>query len=170
MDIVALSARHKSVPSQRWIANLSDGSVVFEDNRPGQPSAWHRLATYLKEKNLLITGLRLQAYGKTINALPYRDKQGQPQIAGYWHAKRHTAILPVTYGSFTQHQDHGIGYILNNNIHIVWLCQDGTVQSEVRPVTDKEMGCILNDEVSKPDNAGSAAQSGEHAGGADPSK
>lgn len=144
MDPVAFSTRGWSVPDHRWIANLSDGSVVFEDNRPGQSSAWLRLARYVREQNLLITGLRLQAYGKTVNALPYRDKSGTPQIQGYWQAKRQSAVLSTGGQKIPQQLDHGIGYVLNGNIHIVWLCENGTVDSEIRPVTEKELGCIMN--------------------------
>lgn len=47
------------VPENRWIASLSNGETIFEDSRPIEPS-WVRLASYLKDNDLSITGFRVQ--------------------------------------------------------------------------------------------------------------
>lgn len=49
-------------PALRFLASLSDGRTVIQDDRPGEPHAWHRLKDFLKANpGLAITCLRLQA-------------------------------------------------------------------------------------------------------------
>ena len=144
MDPLAFTTKGWNVPSNRWIVNLSNGQVVFEDNRPGHDSAWIRLKKYVKENNLHITNIRLPAYGKNISVVPYRDNNGNPQISGYWHLKRSNSVLSLNSDVCVPATvDHGIGYILNNQIHIVWLCGDQTVKHEIRNAKN-DLGCIYN--------------------------
>lgn len=61
MEEIILSRKvNKYVPKIRWIASLSNGETIFEDCIEGQPSAWTRLALYVKQNNLAITMLRAQ--------------------------------------------------------------------------------------------------------------
>jgi hypothetical protein len=56
--------RERFFTHTRWVATLSDGRRVFDDEgRPGvsPPQSWLRLAAFLKENpGLRLTGLRLQ--------------------------------------------------------------------------------------------------------------
>lgn len=47
------------VPKERWVASLSNGETIHEDETPGLPPAWKRLAKYVEDHDLSITGLRL---------------------------------------------------------------------------------------------------------------
>ena len=50
----------------KWLASLSDGATIIEREGlvaevPGGLSSWQQLLRYLEEKNLHITGMRIQA-------------------------------------------------------------------------------------------------------------
>jgi len=47
------------VPKDRWVASLSNGETIYEDELSGEPPAWERLARYCEDENLSITNLRL---------------------------------------------------------------------------------------------------------------
>ncbi len=146
MSLVALNTKDWEVPTNRWIASLSDGTTVFEDVRSGESAAWKRLGEHVRARGLSITGLRLQAHGRHVNALPVRNDAGNVQVSGYWQMKRMSKLM-LNGGSLPEHQDYGIGYVQGGSVHIVWLCQDGTTQPETRPLTDEMVelgGCILN--------------------------
>jgi len=57
----------KTVPPCRWIASLSDGRTVFENNVPEVRLAWMRLKAYLADKDVQITRLRLQCGEEIFN-------------------------------------------------------------------------------------------------------
>lgn len=57
-----------SVPESRWIASLSNGETIFEDIIDDEEPAWERLAKYVEQEDVSITGLRAQfASGKIIH-------------------------------------------------------------------------------------------------------
>lgn len=70
-----LLTRHliEEVPKDRWIASLSNGETIFEDEIKGQLPAWERLARYVKEHKLAITNLRLQVAGQEISLPPKQE-------------------------------------------------------------------------------------------------
>lgn len=47
------------VPKERWVASLSNGETIHEDETPGLRPAWKRLAEYVEDNDLSITKLRL---------------------------------------------------------------------------------------------------------------
>lgn len=47
------------VSHDRWIVSLSNGETIFSDTRPIEPT-WVRLARYVEDNNLSITGMRVQ--------------------------------------------------------------------------------------------------------------
>lgn len=61
------------VPRDRWIASLSNGETIFEDNIPGELSSWDRLREYVKQNKLAITNLRLQIAGTEITLPPKQE-------------------------------------------------------------------------------------------------
>lgn len=59
-DIILSRKADEHVPKNRWIASLSNGETIFEDNRKDVPPAWQRLGDYCRENELAITKLRVQ--------------------------------------------------------------------------------------------------------------
>lgn len=146
---LAFSSKHPYVPNlkndpkaTRWIASLSDGTTVFEDITPYELSAWQRLKIYIDTHNLKITNLRLEAYGRHVILVPYKDEDGNPQINGYWHSKQIGALL--NSGGVTEQQSRGIGYIKAAQIYITWIDECGNVRQEVRPFINN-LAVIVND-------------------------
>ena len=66
-----------TVPKNRWVASLSNGETIYDDNKKNAPSAWERLKLYLDKNNLNVTMLRLQINNEIIN-LP-RNAEGYIQ-------------------------------------------------------------------------------------------
>lgn len=154
---LAFSSRHPYVPpaSQgRWIASLSDGSTVFQDNTPGEKSAWRRLKDYVELHSFKITNVRLEAYGRLVHTIPYLDEEKRPQLNGYWQVERLGSFLNTNMPNIHW---RGIGYIKCKTIHITWVNQEGGVSMETRPLfrevkqpdgsteTMMDLGAILND-------------------------
>lgn len=69
------------VPSNRWIASLSNGETIFEDKRPNMKSSWERLADYVSENDISITQLRIQFANGSEVKLP-------ANAPGYIHKKK----------------------------------------------------------------------------------
>lgn len=125
-----------SVASNRWIVVLSDGTVVFDDIKPGMISAWRRLGEYIRLCGLHITELVCEAYGHSLR-LPDPDK-----VDGYWHSKRVSTWIGTSIASLNSY-DYGIGYIKNGQIHITWFNDSGSVSNETRvynQVQDEKIG------------------------------
>jgi len=156
---LAFSSKNPFVPTPeqgRWIASLSDGTTVFEDKMPGEVSAWRRLQKYIELHNLKITNLRLEAYGRRVFILPYKDDAGTPQINGYWQASRVGAFLNINHPQIFW---RGIGYVKYKTIYIAWVDQFGNHSIEERPLDKEEkdsdgnvrmvrdMGVIFNDPI-----------------------
>lgn len=148
---LAFSSKHPFVPNpridpkaSRWIASLSDGSTVFEDITPGEKSAWLRLREHVKLHSLQVTNLRLEAYGRRVVLIPYKDEEYRPQINGYWYSSRVNALF-CSQGVF-EHYDRGIGYIKGREIIVTWVSQDGTVTQEIKPYRPDNLATIVNDE------------------------
>lgn len=74
MDEIVLS-RHvdEFVPKSRWIASLSNGETIFDDNRKEMMSAWRRLALYVKENGLSITNLRLKIGAREVTLPSHQE-------------------------------------------------------------------------------------------------
>ncbi len=48
-----------NVPKDRWVASLSNGETIFEDEIKNEIPAWERLTSYCEDNDLHITNLRL---------------------------------------------------------------------------------------------------------------
>ncbi len=132
---LSFSAKSPYVQSDRWIAQLSDGTTVFQDKIPGEKSAWLRLAEHTRDKKLRITCLQLEAYGSTV-LLNNKD------VIGWWQSSKIGVIVPhynidITY--------QGIGVVINDIIHIVWIDQDGNLSEEKRTVKSNDLAIIYNE-------------------------
>ena len=68
MSVVVSKKVNEFVPKSRWIASLSNGETIYEDNRDGEDPAWVRLAKYVEQEDISITTLRVQfESGRLIN-------------------------------------------------------------------------------------------------------
>lgn len=150
--MLAFSSKSPYVPdpkrndaSTRWIASLSDGSTVFEDITPGLKSAWLRLRDYIELHDLKITNLRLEAYGRNVTLVPYKDGEGNPQLNGYWHSKRMGTLIHG--GGTTEVKSCGIGILKNRDVWISWVREDGIVTQEIRQYKNDDLAAIINNEV-----------------------
>jgi len=147
---LAFSSKHPFVPNpkkdsgaSRWIASLSDGTTVFEDVTPNERSSWLRLRDYIETHKLKLTNLRLEAYGRQILLVPYKDDEGTPQINGYWQSKRINALL--SQAGVHESHDRGIGYLKGREITITWVSEDGSVRQEIRPYKGDDLAVVVND-------------------------
>jgi len=131
---LSFSAKGQFVHSNRWIAQLSDGTTVFQDKTPGLTSAWLRLAEYLKTKKLHITCLQLDAYGGTVLL---NDKTA----IGWWQSSK-LGVIPQ-YN--VEINSQGIGVVINDIINIIWIDQDGSITEEKRPVKKDDLAIIYNE-------------------------
>jgi len=147
---LAFSSKHPHVPNpkdnfkaSRWIASLSDGSTVFEDVTPGEKSAWLRLKDYVEMHKLKVTNLRLEAYGRNVILVPYRDGDGNAQVNGYWHSKQLNALMHAS--GVTESECRGIGILKNKEVWLTWVHDNGTTRQEVREYTSGDKAVIVND-------------------------
>lgn len=137
MDL-AFSASDPFVPQDRWIATLSDGRTVFQDNTPKKPSSWRRLQQLIEGSELNITSLRLQAAGQTIN-MP-----SPSEVNGYWQASRIRKL--VSPGFVGEAIDRGVGYLKDGITYIKWILPTGEIVEETRPYDPEEdLAGILHD-------------------------
>jgi len=149
---LAFSSKHPFVPNlkkdskaSRWIASLSDGTTVFEDTTPNERSAWLRLRDYVEANDLKVTNLRLEAYGRRVILIPYKDDEGRPQVNGYWHSKQMSTLL--TDGGILENQCRGVGILKGREIWITWVDEFGNTRQESRPYKPGDKAVIINDAV-----------------------
>lgn len=117
-----------------WIANLSDGTTVFETAPvPGEQSSWQKLLSLLREKNLKITGFQLQRGSVTIHAMPAKGCEGFYQA---YDAKR---IMFRDEVKLFQ----GIGSIIEGKVYITWIDDNNQIYSEIRPLESEKIHSTL---------------------------
>lgn len=96
-------------PEVKFLASLSDGRTVIQDNRPPQRHAWARLAEWLKiNPDISITGVRLQGP----NGVDIKMPPNQP---GYFFGQKMQAIWNGPQANYI-----GIGYYDGQIINVVW--------------------------------------------------
>ena len=100
----------RDTPPVRWLASLSDGRTVIQDDRNEGPAAWHRLREFLAaDPGIAITGLRLQGVkGKELTVLSRQQ--------GCFFGFKGQAIV----GGPQQHYV-GVGYYDGHTVIINWL-------------------------------------------------
>lgn len=129
----------KATPTIRFLASLSDGRTVIEDNRPQQRNAWARLTKFMKANpQLQITCLRLQGpRGKEI-VMPSNQK-------GYCFGYKHKKVHPGGETNFV-----GIGYYDGHKVLMRWFKTPNFDYSENQERTKENAGFLLienSDEV-----------------------
>ncbi len=147
---LAFSSKHPHVPNpkkdpqaSRWIVSLSDGTTVFEDVTPRERSSWMRLRDYIEQHKLKVTNLRLEAYGRTVHLIPYKDNEDRPQINGYWQSKQMNSLL--TAQGVVEVQCRGIGILKAKQLWITWVDQSGVTRQEIRDYKRGDKAVIVND-------------------------
>ena len=104
---------NKQTPVVRFLASLSDGRTVIQDNRKGARHAWARLSEWMKSnKNISISNLRLQGP----NGVDITTPKGQK---GYFFGQKRGGLLMSKH----QYEYIGIGYYDGQKIVITWHCQ-----------------------------------------------
>lgn len=99
-------------PKIRFIASLSDGRTIIQDNRSGQKHAWARLASWLEiNKEIFITELRIQGPNGIDIKMP-------PNQTGYFFGQKKNAV----WGG-GQYDYIGLGYYDGQNVKICWYKQ-----------------------------------------------
>jgi len=108
-DLTLAFGATDQTPTIRFLASLSDGRTVIQDDRPGQRHAWARLDKWLDaNKDISITGLRLQGPGGIDVKMP-------PNQEGYFLGYKKNAV----WGG-SQYNYAGIGYYDGQKILVVW--------------------------------------------------
>lgn len=99
----------KLTPQVRFLASLSDGRTVIQDNRPKIPHAWSRLNDWLKKNpGISITNLRLQGPKNVDISMPQNQK-------GYFLGHKHCGVWGGSQSNYI-----GIGYFDGETVNIVW--------------------------------------------------
>lgn len=70
-----------TVPKERWVASLSNGETIYEDEKPGEIPAWERLGYYCADNELSITNLRLHIAGTEVKLPGKRQGYLQKKVA-----------------------------------------------------------------------------------------
>lgn len=73
--IIVCTQVHDTSPGIRYIAKLSDGTEVFQDEIPELEQSWFRLGKYIKQKKLSIVDLKLCRAEKSIT-IPGQNHRG----------------------------------------------------------------------------------------------
>ncbi len=134
MSVFVAKSVHETTPQIRWMASLSNGETVYEDDRKDlEEPAWERLKEYVKEENVSITNLRLQR-GADIIQVP----ANQP---GYVCGKRIQAVAPPSPLTFHW---KCVGWLDDDNVcHITWARIPEFMQRETEQRTPEKAGFFL---------------------------
>ncbi len=108
---LAFEATDKT-PATRFLASLSDGRTVIQDNSPGKRHAWARLAKWMEDNpDISITSIRLQGPNSVDVKIP-------PGQKGYFFGqKQHAVVNGPQYGYV------GVGYYDGQTINVSWYRQ-----------------------------------------------
>lgn len=96
-----------------WAAELSDGTVVYEDKRPGILSTFNRLKHYLSiNSNISVQKIMLQSCGRSVIV--------DERLDGFFLSK--TCLTLV--GGPSMHLT-GIGNVRDNKAFVTWIAPNG---------------------------------------------
>ena len=119
-------------PVVKFIASLSDGRTVIQDDRPKQKHAQTRLSEWLKvNKDINITGVRLQGPNGIDIKMP-------PNQTGYFFGHKTQAVWGGPQSNLI-----GIGYYDGQKILISWYKQPKFDQSLTEERSAAKAGFFL---------------------------
>jgi hypothetical protein len=122
----------KQTPAARFLASLSDGRTVIQDNRPNERHAWARLSEWLKNNpDVSITSVRLQGPNGVDIKMP-------PDQKGYFFGRKQQAV----WGG-PQYDYLGIGYYDGQVVNIAWYKQPNFDHSTTEERTVAKAGFFL---------------------------
>ncbi len=99
----------KQTPTVRFLASLSDGRTVIQDNRQSERAAWARLADWMKANpSISITGIRLQGPKGVDVKMP-------PNQKGYFFGNKHQAVWGGGQNNYI-----AVGFYDGNKIEVIW--------------------------------------------------
>lgn len=125
----------KQTPPTRFLASLSDGRTVIQDNRPKERAAWARLAEWMKANpSISITEIRLQGPNGVDVKMP-------PNQKGYFFGNKHQAVWCGGQNNYV-----AVGFYDGNTIEVIWHRQPkfDHVIAEKRTVADAGFFLIQN--------------------------
>ena len=127
------SCSDEHVPLGHWIASLSNGETIYEDECPDECRCWVRLHDYCKENNLKITQMRWQ--------YQHRTHVSKANADGYVLSRKMRS-----YGTVSSSQDFcGIGYINGDMVYITFVSVGGHSFREERKLSDfTEYGQVIS--------------------------
>lgn len=124
------------IPFQGWIANLSDGSIAFEQPPvPGEKSSWQKLLDRCTAENIKITQVRLQRNGLTLICDYHRKTDGF--VVAY-------EALRMVFSDGNRVMQ-GIGSIYQDLVFMTWLDDNGNVRQDIRPLAEMRIHSTLRD-------------------------
>lgn len=101
-----------ATPPIRFLASLSDGRTVIQDNCRNKEHAWTRLEKWLKSNpDISITEVRLQGPNRVDIKMPSNQK-------GYFYGQKQSAVWGGSQGSYI-----GIGYYDGQKVNVTWYRQ-----------------------------------------------
>lgn len=110
-SILAFSVTDKT-PVVRFLASLSDGRTVIQDDRSTHRHAWARLAEWLKSNpDISITGIRLQGPNSVDIKMPASQ-------SGYFFGQKQHAVWGGPQLNYI-----GVGYYDGQKINVAWYRQ-----------------------------------------------
>lgn len=122
----------KDTPSIRFLASLSDGRTVIQDDRPQQKHAWVRLQEWLKNNpSVSITEIRLQGPKNIDIKMPSNQM-------GYFFGKLVNAVWGGPQSDYV-----GIGYYDGQKVNVCWYRQPSFDHSFAEEKTVAKAGFFL---------------------------
>ena len=119
-------------PAVRFLASLSDGRTVIQDDRPSERHAWARLAEWRKANpSISITGMRLQGPNGVDIKMP-------PNQNGYFFGQKQAAVWGGSQSNFV-----GVGFYDGHSVNIAWHRQPSFDQSFTEDRTVAKAGFFL---------------------------
>ena len=119
-------------PRVRFLASLSDGRTVIQDDRPKQRHAWVRLTKWLKANtDISITEVRLQGQKGVDIKMP-------PNQKGYFFGLKQYAV----WGG-PQHNYIGMGYYDGQTVNVCWYRQPNFDHTSTEERTVSNAGFFL---------------------------
>lgn len=124
-----------TTPVVKFLASLSDGRTVIQDDRVKQKHAWIRLTEWIKvNPGISLTGIRLQGPNGIDIKMP-------PNQQGYFFGQKQYAIWNGPQSNY-----FGIGYYDGQKISVIWHRQPRFDHSftEERTVANAGFSLIQN--------------------------
>lgn len=120
-----------NTPEIRFLASLSDGRTVIQDDRPGEPHAWHRLKSFVEKTGLKITCLRIQGPNGRQISTPGNQ-------LGYVFGRKMIAVYPAG-----QTDSVGVGFWDGEVGTVIWAALPDLLQTTAEQQDRDKLGFKL---------------------------